>query len=80
MIHALPATEKNPNFDAAALQVVIDAAKKRKMRTILTSIAFVALSIQAAPKPNVILIMTDDQGYGDLSCHGHPWLKTPNLD
>ena len=31
-------------------------------------------------KPNVILIMTDDQGYGDLSCHGHPWLKTPNLD
>ena len=31
-------------------------------------------------KPNVILIMTDDQGCGDLSCHGHPWLKTPNLD
>ncbi|MEO2015106.1 MAG: arylsulfatase [Fuerstiella sp.] len=31
-------------------------------------------------RPNVILIMTDDQGYGDLSCHGHPWLRTPNLD
>jgi len=31
-------------------------------------------------KPNVILIMTDDQGYGDLSCHGNPILKTPNID
>ncbi|BAX78478.1 arylsulfatase [Labilibaculum antarcticum] len=31
-------------------------------------------------KPNVILIMTDDQGYGDLACHGNSIIKTPNID
>ncbi len=31
-------------------------------------------------RPNVLIILTDDQGYGDMSCHGHPVLRTPNID
>lgn len=36
--------------------------------------------IQAAEKPNVVLIFTDDQGYGDVGCFGAKDIRTPNLD
>ncbi len=41
-----------------------------------------ALHADADParKPNVIVVLTDDQGYGDLSCTGNPVLQTPNMD
>ena len=34
----------------------------------------------ANSRPNVILVITDDQGYGPIGRHGHPWIKTPHLD
>jgi arylsulfatase len=44
--------------------------------------AFVAVTApaHAAEHPNVILVMSDDQGYGELSCHGNPVVQTPHLD
>lgn len=48
---------------------------------LLALIAPAALSSPTAPgKPNVLIVLTDDQGYGELSCHGNPVLKTPHLD
>ena len=35
---------------------------------------------EAAKRPNVLIVLSDDQGYGDFSCHGNPLLKTPNFD
>ncbi|TYA74655.1 arylsulfatase [Seonamhaeicola marinus] len=52
---------------------------KRKLLLFFCFLSTIVFS-QPIEKPNVILILTDDQGVGDLSCHGNPWLKTPNLD
>jgi arylsulfatase len=34
----------------------------------------------AGSRPNIVLIITDDMGYGELACHGNPVINTPNLD
>src|SRR6188508_3339731 len=47
---------------------------------LLTAVVATAADPLAGRKPNVVFVLTDDQGYGDVSAHGNPVLKTPNLD
>jgi len=46
----------------------------------LPLVAFCLSLFLQAKKPNIIFILTDDQGYGDVNAHGHPYLKTPHMN
>ncbi|MEY4004468.1 MAG: Arylsulfatase [Verrucomicrobiota bacterium] len=54
----------------------------KKVLLLLWLAAFLTPSSDAAPgrRPNVIFILADDLGWGDLSCYGNTVLRTPNLD
>ena len=53
------------------------------MKPVLSALAVLALAVSGAPaaeKPNLIWIMADDLGYGDLGCYGQKVIATPNID
>ena len=64
------------------METLGNVIRKRVLRALLTLLAG-ALQPAAwcvAQQPNVLLIVTDDQGYGDLGSHGNKILRTPHLD
>ncbi|HEY1049108.1 MAG TPA: arylsulfatase [Prosthecobacter sp.] len=50
------------------------------MKKLLFLFLLCVTALQAADKPNIIYILADDLGYGDLGCYGQKMLSTPNLD
>ena len=51
-----------------------------KLVITLALLAVLTVSGDASKRPNIILCMTDDQGWGDTGYNGHPILKPPSLD
>lgn len=43
-------------------------------------LSLTAAAAQKKPQPNIIYIMCDDMGYGDLACYGQPYIHTPHID
>ena len=51
----------------------------RRFSLTLTAL-LLACGLHAAERPNIILVMADDQGWGDTGYNGHPIVKTPTMD
>lgn len=59
------------------------AIKKRfrcSLAYALIGVCFFSCQEKKMKPPNVIIIMTDDQGYGDIAAHGNPYIETPHMD
>ncbi|HNR16803.1 MAG TPA: sulfatase-like hydrolase/transferase [Chitinophagaceae bacterium] len=55
-------------------------AKRNIAVTVLLLVVSFVIHAQKNSKPNIVLIYTDDLGYGDISCNGYSAIQTPNID
>jgi len=69
---------KEKEINITEKNITVSAGEKNKVG--YTYYKTSAVNEKPKKQPNVILVMTDDQGYGDICSNGSPYLKTPNLD
>src|SRR4051794_517417 len=54
--------------------------KRSTLTFLFTTVAAAAFAADAPSKPNIVFILADDIGYGDIGCYGATLVKTPNID
>jgi len=67
-----------PTLVAAWLGLALGMAGNRE--TLTAQAADISAVADQAPRPNLVIIFTDDQGYGDLGCYGSTTIRTPRID
>jgi len=78
-------THKRRNFlagrhDAPLLDRMITARRAAIVALLLALLSSASLGAAPESRPNIVFILADDWGWGDLGCYGHARLKTPRLD
>ena len=58
----------------------MDTKKLMSLSMALLGANAVAFAKATADRPNILFVLCDDMGYGDLACYGQPFIKTPNID
>ena len=77
--------DRHPTADLTAFSTRRHAAATIAAAACALLLPFTTAAVGQTPeaeakRPNVVIVITDDQGYGDLSCTGHPTIHTPHVD